>query len=120
MKALWAVSSADFPKSEVPFIFSARAAHPFIWVSVSCLYAREIVAREFRLALWLCEQTLLGKGRTESIVPPEVLRAVTLPAVPEKSLNAIDGRAFIVRSEFLKANIISGQVFEIEMVLCAL
>lgn len=28
--------------------------------------------------------------------------------VPEKSLNTIDGKAFIVRSEFLKANITGG------------
>ena len=43
----------------------------------------------------------LGIGeQTERIVPPDVLRAVTSLAEPEKSLNAIDGSAFIVLYEF--------------------
>jgi hypothetical protein len=38
---------------------------------------------------------LLGNGRTVRTVPDLEVLAVTSPAEPEKSLNAIDGSAFI-------------------------
>lgn len=74
----------------------AKISQDCIRESESYLYSREILDNWFRVVAWAGMTTLLWRARTERILRPLTFLAVTSFAVPEKSLNDMEGFAIII------------------------